>query len=140
MPDPDEPATEGNRAADPGRRYRSDRETHLDLVLLLKNRPAEQKAVLNEIIDCGNLIPTAERSEAARWLNKWAESFGFVPMLEQSQGQLRFTSGAHEPVRRALADPQASPSTPTTLPTTPDPTGQGPDPSRNEQGTDPNRA
>lgn len=128
MPPPDGPATDDNRTADPSRLYRSDRETHLDLVLLLKNRPDEQKAVLHELVTGGELVPSTEQRQAADWLNKWAGSFGFVPMLEEHQGRLRFATGAHGPVQRALADPQTRPSTPST---TPDPTGRGPDPRRN---------
>lgn len=53
----------------------------------------------------------AEQRQAMNWLNKWAESFGFVPMVEEDHGRLRFTPGACDAVRQPLADPQTPPIT-----------------------------
>lgn len=129
----DDPAVAHNPASHPTRVYSTDRETHLELVLLLKHRTAQQHALLHALTT-GELVPTEPQREAARWLNKWAEASGFVPLVEQHDGRFRLADGAREPVLAVLADPQAQPPARPPAGYTVDPTGQGPDPRRHRDG------
>ncbi|MGH3623155.1 MAG: hypothetical protein ACRDQ5_15385 [Sciscionella sp.] len=91
-----------NPASNPTRKWKDDTETFVELRLLLKDRTVEEKNVLRQLLEAETDKLNIHSEGAVERLNKYAEAFGFVPLIQQCGDAYCIAEGAHEPLVKAL--------------------------------------
>lgn len=94
-----------NPASNPTRRWRDDDSTADEIALLISNIDTGQHRLLlrlSEYVSFESDDPDRDAPIAA-WLNRFAEAYGFVPLIHVNEKVFSLAEGAQQPLRRALA-------------------------------------
>ncbi|GAB3168335.1 hypothetical protein GCM10027258_94890 [Amycolatopsis stemonae] len=93
-----------NPALNPTREWRDDPEVVLELSLLIKKKSKTQHEALAELAKTGRYEPSTGDLPEILALNKWAEAFGYVALVQENDGIVTITDTARDALRRALAE------------------------------------
>ena len=99
-----------NPALDPTRLWEESPEVEMELTLLvggIRKRARERWGTdlaqfLTALLDSGAAAVGGEDEQVVDFVNANATAFGFLPLIERHGETCSVTSGAHQPLRRAL--------------------------------------
>jgi hypothetical protein len=93
-----------NPALNPNRKWRDDPDVVLELTLLIKKKSQVQSEALAELAKTGHYRPPVGDLPEILSLNKWAEAYGYVALIQEENGVLTISDTTRDALRRALAE------------------------------------